>query len=178
MDTPIKIDPDEERLGDAMGGSMDILGSHDDMLHEFPDLSLNDATHNYMASKRSSHLITVEGSPMVFSLKKRLDSNPTPIRISQPLGECGMMQQKLGSGLQPLSKFECSREESDSSTLKVLVISTESDHHETGDHQESVLRTRLLSGNSGCLRRPQLQSSLIWENDTEVTPIAIADLLR
>jgi acetoin utilization deacetylase AcuC-like enzyme len=61
---------------------------------------------------------------------------------------------------------------------KVLCISSGSDDHNTGEHQENALRTALLCGVDGCLRRPQLDESIVWVDENLVKPAPIADLLR
>ena len=91
----------------------------------------------------------------VEQLSKRIDLNPTPIR--KPSVDYTQMNQ----------------------LTKLLVISSGSDDHNTGDHQENFLRTALLAGNNGCLHRAPLQSFLAWLHaDAYVQPAPLTDLLR
>jgi acetoin utilization deacetylase AcuC-like enzyme len=64
---------------------------------------------------------------------------------------------------------------------KVLIINSggrEGEQHNTGDHQENALRTALLCGPLGCLRRERLDDSLVWANDDSVYEAPMSDLLR
>lgn len=46
-----------------------------------------------------------------------------------------------------------------------------------GDHQENQLRTELIAGPEGCLRRPRLEG-IIWQAEEEIAPAALSDILR
>jgi hypothetical protein len=113
--------------------------------------------------ERSADIMTVEGSPV----HKKMNFRPTPnIKAATPV--------------EPL------RRDAESETIKilprkVLVISSGSDEHDTGEHQENALRTALLCGPEGCLRREQLRDFVVWADEQiqeEVKPAPIADLLR
>ena len=112
--------------------------------------------------KRSADLMTVEGTPV--NLTKRIDMNPTPNTKLLPSG-CSTPY----STAIKLETHHCDDEEDlvdATNTLsrkgsvpyprRVLVISSGTDDHNTGDHQENALRTALLCGTNGCLRRAQL----------------------
>ena len=91
----------------------------------------------------------------IHQLTKRIDLNPTPVR-------------------KPSVDYTSTNQIS-----KLLVISSGSDDHNTGDHQENFLRTALLAGNNGCLHRTPLQSYLSWlHSDTCIQPAPLTDLLR
>lgn len=62
----------------------------------------------------------------------------------------------------------------------LLIINTDSASlvHDTGSHQENRLRTELLSGPRGCLRRGPLRPHVVWEDEANIVPAALADLLR
>ena len=60
----------------------------------------------------------------------------------------------------------------------MLVITSGKDEHNTGEHQENALRTALLCGPDGCLRREPLRSRLTWISDDLVSPASLVDLLR
>jgi hypothetical protein len=60
----------------------------------------------------------------------------------------------------------------------LVVVTPESDQHDTGDHQENALRTALLGGPEGCLRRPHLVDSIVWAPVVAIQPAPLTDLLR
>jgi hypothetical protein len=105
--------------------------------------------------------MTVEGSPV----NKRMDLLPTPNVKSAPPFETSLTIKEDSSKVLP---------------RKVLVISSGSDEHDTGEHQENALRTALLCGPEGCLRRQQLNDFVVWADDQwdKVKPAPIVDLLR
>ena len=61
---------------------------------------------------------------------------------------------------------------------KVYVLSSGSDEHDTGNHQENARRTELLCGKYGCLRRSALQDHIEWGNSDNVKLAPLADILR
>lgn len=61
---------------------------------------------------------------------------------------------------------------------KVLVICSASSEHNTGDHQENMLRTALLCGDKGCLRRPELAEYIDWVDSDTIQAAPLCDLLR
>lgn len=115
------------------------------------------------ALKRSADLMTVEGSPV--NLTKRIDMNQTPNtkflqcpfsrRVLQEeestLDQSSVVVLRNDATVKTLSPKGCTLH-----PRKVLVISSVSDDHDTGNHQENALRTALLCGSNGCLRRGQL----------------------
>lgn len=115
------------------------------------------------AFKRSADLMTVEGTPI--NLTKRIDLHSTPnIRplfskdqqyshtVSTVDGTEGF---SMRGNLCPLgcSAVTMTSAPQSNHPRKVLIISAGSDDHNTGDHQENALRTELLCGPNGCLRR-------------------------
>lgn len=115
------------------------------------------------ALKRSADLMTVEGTPI--NLTKRIDLHSTPnIRLLSSTDEQKSQivptvadgeEFSATNNLRPLGCSAVTMTSALQSThpRKVLIISAGSDDHDTGDHQENALRTELLCGPNGCLRR-------------------------
>ena len=127
--------------------------------------------------KRSSDRMTIEGSPVkhasfhapffsitilrmfllmqINNINKRLDLTDTPVAFRFAITQ-------TAKDNEPIIK--------DGPTVqqrKVLVFSSSTDEHDTGNHQENALRTALLSGPDGCLRRPELVNSVEWVDEYE-----------
>jgi len=160
---------------------------------------------NSDASKRSSQYMegwnTVEGSPIINSpcspVSKRLDTSKTPGPEVQCTSSALREWQELAKSVEKV-KLEskatsvddalssgASGASSDSGYHTVLVVSAlEGDDHDTGVHQENALRTELLVGPTGCLRREALHASLLWRsmpggaNGEDTAPAPLTDLLR
>jgi hypothetical protein len=146
--------------------------------------------------KRAADLMTVEGTPV--NITKRIDLNPTPnLKIppgTYPVETSIIDYTRNNSSIQvnhnsnnDIVNANGDRNNRDrhSSKInisetgrKVLCISSGSDDHDTGEHQENALRTALICGDNGCLRRPQLDESIVWVDEELVKPAPIADLLR
>jgi hypothetical protein len=137
------------------------------------------------ALKRTADLMTIEGTPV--NLTKRMDLNPTPNAKFQSIHPPTLPIFTASND----GNEECTRKNSAVTNVKimpqglqvpsprkVLVISSGSDDHNTGEHQENALRTALLCGTNGCLRRDDLEGSIIWAREDNVRPAAITDLLR
>ena len=138
-------------------------GSNDDcnvLLETFSGMKINNASG---ALKRSADLMTVEGSPI--NVMKRMDSNPTPnakslvtaYSISSFAGVGELLNQTCDNNLKgDTTRTVVLADAQPKHPRKVYVISSGSDSHDTGNHQENALRTSLLCGADGCLRRHQL----------------------
>jgi hypothetical protein len=115
------------------------------------------------ALKRSADLMTVEGTPI--NLTKRIDLHSTPnIRLQSHVDQQksqfvstdaeGKDFSSINNICPPgYSAATMSSALQSTHPRKVLIISAGSDDHNTGDHQENALRTELLCGPDGCLRR-------------------------
>lgn len=150
--------------------------------------------------KRSADLLTVEGSPIMQNVSKRLDSNPTPVRTMQNICDVGD-EKSTGKCISPLlSSFSdiivsktpqeflsdtetknMSPDQQQQHHRKVLVIHSGSNNdHQTGLHQENARRTDLLCGSDGCLRRnlPVLKSHVELKSGAAIPCVPLSDLLR
>lgn len=157
---------DEPRMiDDMLVGRFSIMNVTSDGVHDNFSSSLH-------LLKRGPDALTIEGSPMnPIRTAKRLDLNPTPFRATR---ECG--------GSNPIHVADESYVSGNASGIttgpELLVICSSSDEHDTGDHQENALRTTLLCGAHGCLRRPELQGSITFIDADQLCPPPLADLLR
>ena len=135
LETPSKASPDS---GDD---------NDDDILSRtFTNMKLD-------AVKRSSDRLTVEGSP-ICSYTKRMDLSDTP-------APSRFLSDRL-SGVEDSDVASSSIDSYERVILqqKVLVFSSSTDEHDTGNHQENALRTSLLCGEDGCLRRDPLRNNI------------------
>jgi hypothetical protein len=169
---------DALRIGESSGND------GNPKIEEYGDDIDNDNNHIHRnQGKRSMDAVsTVEGSPLVVSLKKRQDIQNTPVKFV-PLMDTHD-EQPHTTAANPLTADVTNTIPTpipvpEQVFHKILTITTECDAHDTRkDHQESVYRTRILCGPTGCLRRPQLGPILHWEDNSAVKPIPISDLLR
>lgn len=140
------------------------------LLDTFSGMRLHPGAH-----KRTADVLTIEGSPVsVKYWSKRQDTQPTP-------------RAKHHSFFHGISGHG---HNNNTGPRRVLVLTAGSDDHDTGAHQENALRTSLLCGPDGCLRRKSLTDFILWADGTsssdgyrhttefEGKPAAIADLLR
>ena len=132
---------------------------------------------------------TVEGSPVLNSPSaKRLDTSATPFLDSKPtsiVSASGAALKEWSSAQAVSSGSSCSDSSSSGKkggdTHRVLIVSSGADdEHDTGVHQENALRTTLLVGPSGCLRRASLQGNLLWSAaaSCDSQPAPLSDLVR
>ena len=127
---------------------------------------------------------TVEGSPVLNSPSaKRLDTSATPFLDSKPTSivSASGAALKEWSCAQAVSSGSSSSGKKGGDTHRVLIVSSGADdEHDTGVHQENALRTTLLVGPSGCLRRASLQGSLLWSAaaSCDSQPAPLSDLMR
>ena len=125
---------------------------------------------------------TIEGSPFTFS-SKRLDQSETP-SIFRQIVHTIERDSVTAIQLSEITPIKSEREDNDSlrslQGINVLVVNSDSDTciHDTGDHQENRMRTTLLTGPDGCLRRKQLADCVIWEDESKIIPANLTDLLR
>ena len=123
---------------------------------------------HYRTSKR-----TVEGSPM-FS-NKRLDCQSTPNPYRNLSRKPFFVEQQLPAPQPP------SNQSSSAFGVKSVAIFSASEsaiHLTGGSHQENYLRTFLLNGPDGCLKRNQLASYLRTYDANMNLSASLADLLR
>ena len=118
--------------------------------------------------KRPIEHSTIEGSPVTPASWKRPDINPTPLPPKIP----------ILSDAESKPFEDTARISSHNKISKLLVISSSSDEHNTGDHQENSLRTALLCGDNGCLRRSELTEDIIWLDSSGICAPPLVDLLR
>ena len=117
----------------------------------------------HQTNKRTADVLTIEGSPVSIQYWKRQDSQPTP-RVKNPF-------------------FRVMRDQDNAKMVprRVLVFTSGTDDHDTGTHQENALRTALICGPNGCLRRRSLTDFIVWADGLEQNggkPAPLADLLR
>ena len=152
-----------------------------------------------LALKRRScdDRVSIEGSPILNPPEsKRVDNTMTPFKRRESQGPARAATPQLilrikRPNLKNVKKAveeenkvkekaqEMNKDKEESQHKQVLIISSSgNDEHLTGDgHQENALRTALLCGDDGCLRRPALENSLVWAPEQEYSA-PMADLLR
>ncbi len=168
-------------------GTDSALGSHHD-----PD-SINNNHIDYIestitgrAKRHFSERFTVEGSPFIGVEVKRRDILPTPAKVSFQIdgieeeGEFSAMSetQKLPFDVASIPVNSTNITSHSILTKKILVICSASDEHDTGNHQENALRTALICGPEGCLRRKALLDFIEWLDIDGLSSPPISDLLR
>lgn len=122
----------------------------------------------YRTSKR-----TVEGSPMFSNKRTDCQSTPNPYRylLNKPFS----FEQPLSATSLPLNRASLL---SDIKSVTVFSASESVIHLSGCGHQENYLRTFLLNGPDGCLKRNQL-ASFISSHDAKMNLTAsLADLMR
>ena len=156
--------PDSKRSGISSVGRDDDC---DYLMETFSGMKINNQAG---ALKRSADLMTVEGSPV--NLTKRIDMNQTPhakFLLTSCLQASFVGEEIIVDVNNAIASKDSAIASKDSAAMKiasvtgsvlrprkVLIISSVSDDHDTGNHQENALRTALLCGSNGCLRRGQL----------------------
>ena len=140
--------------------------THDDREVEL----LMDSLENLQFADRHEDCRTIEGTPLP---RSRASSSsfapPSPVFMQQEGAHVisPAMSTPVGTDRQGVMVFQCSG----------------SDAHDTGDHQETMLRTELLCGPEGCLRRDVLKEHVIFVPDDPLGDghghgAEMADLLR
>lgn len=154
--TPVNVRTNHE------DGESLLVGSFSGMKIQqaFTDDNESSLNGGLLKFKRRLDNRTVEGSPCVQGIFKRLDVHPTPAK------EIFQEEHKSRPLLQNTDE------------KKLLIVYSASDEHDTGVHQENSLRTALLCGGDGCLRRSALSSSIDWLNTDSLFDPCITDLLR
>jgi hypothetical protein len=130
----------------------------------------------FVKVKRALEHHTIEGSPFTTSIPKKLDINPTPSRVifeQQVPIIPPAPEPKVNSTSIPSNAHAVKSEE-----YSVMVLSSASDDHNTGNHQENALRTALLCGEEGCLKRAAISPSIKWVSCDHLDLPPIVDLLR
>jgi hypothetical protein len=122
-------------------------------------------------AKRLADNYTIEGSPVNAGRFKRQDLHPTPLKIEGPTKRDASLCPQHATNRTPVTAARDVKK-------KLPVICSASEEHNTGDHQENALRTALLCGPDGCLRRPELAESIDWINSDNLSPAPLTDLLR
>ena len=177
MDTPIKDDDENVNINDlemTFSGmklkerDMSIINCKDTV--EGSPLVLK-ISKDYI-TKQNYNLIRSTTPSLEESLSstspaaKKIDLNPTPSRNDLESTSYG----SLSNNILICSNFENNK--------KVYVLSSGSDEHDTGNHQENARRTALLCGDNGCLRRSPLENHIEWGNSDSVKLAPLADILR
>ena len=176
------------------------------LLQTFSDLKIHQTSSTNGLLKRSKFdTMTIEGTPV--NVNKRMDLHETPIMMKDTLfWFCDQTESKSEtlpivpntqiipnhnqSKSNPISQTKSASSSTaydhpvttinNQTPSKVMIIcSSGNDEHNTGEHQENALRTTLLCGPDGCLRRPELQDAVEWiDYGLKNEPATIADLLR
>lgn len=168
--------PDKKRLDTAMTPAAMSNTSSKLKLINTPQSEL------ILRIRRPHGQVPAGSNPIISStpIKKEDESNPTHDNYCRTPGSAASMK-SMGATSLPLSLPESYCQDSVSpKPSPVLIISSTcaQEEHDTGKHQENALRTALLVGADGCLRREALKSSLVWAPTTEFAPAPIADLVR
>lgn len=172
--TPVKPAFSLKHMEEAMA----ITPQHEDDNADHAEEELMDTfsamkvTYHGALSKRLAESDTVEGSPVNPTRFKRLDLHATPQKLYEQPSSVFVPPPSTAPGTD--------NQKASNNTLdrKLLVICSASEEHNTGDHQENALRTALLCGPEGCLRRPELAGSIDWIDSDNLTPAPLTDLLR
>lgn len=106
--------------------------------------------------RRGLETSTIEGSPMMLHIRKKIDQKSTPFSIRDDVVSAVSVENEYGGG--------------------VLVMTCGSNIHDTKGHQENMIRTTLISGIDGCLRRESFKNIVLWEE--YVGEACMADILR
>lgn len=191
---PCVTKPNEATNDDAMQTpqSLSIKNECDGEIEEchmlidtFSGLKINNTAGTL---KRSADLMTIEGTPL--NITKRLDLNSTPTAnhvltadLLDSFSACTAANDNVALNV---SKLDSAKKTFATTPVtqqlahprKVLVINSSTDDHDTGNHQENFLRTKLLCGTDGCLRRSLLNDFIVWVPEQDVKPAPITDLLR
>jgi hypothetical protein len=129
-----------------------------------------------IALKRSASIMTVEGTPINDSKRFNFNATPAGKLVADNLLNFHLPS-SFSSEYQPPTSATPQNQISKPQLVRV-VVTPESDQHDTGDHQENALRTALLSGPEGCLRRDALKQYLHWSQTEQSAAAPISDLLR
>eukprot|EP01032_Pedospumella_encystans_P011509 gene11509-13377_t len=134
-------------------------------------------------AKRCADAYTIEGSPVNVNHRyKKRDFHPTPLRASfyggHDFDETPLQRNIVTGTLSQSVAKPFAKPTSTSEHDMLLVICSASEEHNTGDHQENALRTALLCGPDGCLRRPEVNEHIKWINSDNLTAAPLTDLLR
>lgn len=198
--SPVSREDDPHLLIESLS-AMKINHGKEQEVHEFDDLEpLGRAKRHF------SERFTVEGSPFISGADlKRRDVLPTPAKVSFNIDPIAEEVPRLGAlsdipvlsplavatvsvtlegtntpvtstAATPISSVPSTSKDMDK--RKVLVICSASDEHDTGNHQENALRTALLCGPEGCLRRPALADFMEWIDTDKLSSPPVTDLLR
>ncbi len=202
--TPVKVEPsyeDQQSFSTPSFASpeSDSANMMDCLSGSFTGLKLN--VHGGV--KRGVDRITVEGSPMIPLPFKQPNLNHTPYKFDEG-GECvdtdvtndynnrntthnavlsPILEHQTSSSppaVAPTVDTKVNFQLSPAPVVneKVLVICSASNEHNTGDHQENMLRTALLCGEDGCLRRAELSQHIDWVDSDTIQSAPLCDLLR
>ena len=147
-----QVNPDlkhMEALGEGVDAEMDSLLN---TLGEMGISGRNTVEGTPVPRSRSSSSVEDKAAPSALHDQFLHVLSPTSQGSGLPTGKNGVMV------------FQCS--------------SASSNAHDTGDHQETMLRTELLCGVDGCLRRDALQDSVVFINPDLVRGAEMSDLLR
>ncbi len=135
----------------------------DDVVGSFSGMRVQEASN-----KRFMEQSTVEGSPVN---AKRLDLQPTPVGINPHAANHSTVTTN------PIAPHSITFAD-DRKGKEVIVLCSASDGHDTGDHQENSLRTALLCGPEGCLRRSALKANMKFVSSDSIEPAPLVDLMR
>jgi hypothetical protein len=119
--------------------------------------------------RRELETSTIEGSPMMLHIRKKIDQKSTP---------CSFRDADINEILVPTVKQVDHRQHIErESGGDILVLTCGSNIHDTKGHQENMKRTSLIAGNDGCLRREPFENIVCWEEST-IDEACMADILR
>jgi hypothetical protein len=178
--TPVK-----QALASSDGdGIMAITPQHDHQNGDAEEDELMDTfsamkvSYHGALSKRLADSDTIEGSPVNPSRFKRLDLHPTPQKLYGAVLSTTSRPPNVTKRTAAPCTVNTHTQMDKDLERRLLVICSASEEHNTGDHQENALRTALLCGPEGCLRREELADSIVWIDSDNLTPASLTDLLR
>jgi hypothetical protein len=190
----ISSDDDSDDVSDQhehLVGSLSAMKIHRD--HGFDS---DDLGKEVLRAKRRhlSERFTVEGSPFVKGGDvKRRDLLPTPSKshFTNSLDELAAVHRPPSpilehdsshSSTPSLSPVFSAASATAAVTVaakdRLLVIFSNSDEHDTGNHQENALRSAVLCGPQGALRRDAVYAHTDWKDTKNLAPPPLADLMR
>lgn len=150
----------------------------DDLIHTLSGMKIESTNYTVdvplLKTKRTFDHRTIEGSPYVTNIPKKLDIHPTPAKdhFLQTHSASLNLTSPPPPPPPPTPILEADGQYS------LLIFSSASDDHDTGEHQENALRTALLSGENGCLRRAVVKDWMEWIDCNSLPLPSIVDLLR
>ena len=207
MDTPLKVNHDSNSSSNDNDNDSNMSSNSNENIPNINDLEMTFSGMKLKdINSIMNNKCTIEGSPLVLRLSKHIintttsnnnnitttsnnnNNNSNIIRSTTPLLDESPVAKKIDLNQTPSRNDLISSLSSSSlsyninntiyNNKKVYILSSGSDEHDTGNHQENARRTALLCGDNGCLRRYPLQNYIEWGNTDNVKLAPLTDILR